>query len=86
VREELEEKRDRRAEEQASDYGKVESGVLAAVNDVAREFSQAEGELSTEVKESAEKNEEGAEENKRAAEIAERVHSRILPLNNQMDF
>jgi len=72
--EEPEEERECNAEEEASDDGKVERGVLAAVDDVAGEAAQAEGELVTEVKKSAKKNEESSEEEKRAAEFAERVH------------
>jgi hypothetical protein len=55
VGEKPEKKREDRAEEQASNDGKVKGGVLAAVDDVAGEFSKTKGELATEVKESADK-------------------------------
>jgi len=41
------------ADEEAGDDGKVEGGVFAAMNDVAGEAAQAEGETGAEVKESA---------------------------------
>jgi hypothetical protein len=65
-------------EEQASDDGKVKGGVFAAVDDVAGEAAEAEGELGAEVKNSAGKDQESAEEKERATEFAKRVHSTIL--------
>jgi hypothetical protein len=79
VRDEPEEKRERDTEEQTGDDGKVESGVFAAVNDVAGQFSEAEGKLVSEIEKSPEKNEKTCEEKKRAAEFTERVHEVILP-------
>lgn len=45
-----EEERERGAEEKAGDDGEVERGVFAAVNDVAGQSAQAEGELVPEIK------------------------------------
>jgi hypothetical protein len=53
VGEEPEKKREDRAEEQASDDGKVKSRVFAAMDDVAGKFSKTKRELAAEVKESA---------------------------------
>jgi hypothetical protein len=78
VGEEPEKERKREAKHKASDNGKVESGVFAAMNDVAGKLSQAEGELVAEIQKSADKNEKCSKEKKRAAEIAERVHEVIL--------
>jgi hypothetical protein len=72
---EPEEEGERSAEEKASDDGKVESGVFAAVNDVPREFAQAKGEFATEIEKAAKKDEKAAEKEQRAAEFAKRVHS-----------
>jgi len=52
--------------------------VFAVVDDVAGQFSQAEGELVPKVKKSAEKDEESAGEKERAAEFAKRIHGKIL--------
>lgn len=52
--------------------------MFAAVNDVARQSSQAKGELVPEVKKNTNQNEECSKEDKRAAEFAERFHRRIL--------
>ncbi|HEY6946768.1 MAG TPA: hypothetical protein VI431_16645, partial [Candidatus Acidoferrum sp.] len=69
----------RGAQEKAGDDRKVERRVFAAVNYVAGQFSQAEGELVAKVQKSADKNEEGAKENKRTAEMTQRIHRLILP-------
>jgi hypothetical protein len=53
--------------------------VFAAVDDIAGEFSQAEGEFSAKVKNSANKDEESAENEEGAAEFAKWVHPGILP-------
>jgi hypothetical protein len=50
VRDEPEEKGERDTEEQTGDDGKVESGVFAAVNDVAGQFSQAEWQFVPKIK------------------------------------
>ena len=66
------------AEQQAGDDGKVEGGVFAAVDDVAGEATQSEGEFSTEVEKCAYDDKETAENEKRAAEFADRFHRNIL--------
>lgn len=86
MRDEPEEERERNAEEKTSDNGKVKRRVFAAVNDVAGEFSQAEGELVSEIEKSSEKDEKNAEQKKRAAEFAERVHEVILPEGASKSF
>lgn len=77
--EEPEKKRNSDAQKKASDDGKVKSGVFAAMHDVARKFSQAEGELVAEVQKGADKNKKCSKEKKSAAEIAKRLHEAILP-------
>jgi hypothetical protein len=79
VGEKPEKKREDRAEEQASNDGKVKGGVLAAVDDVAGEFSKTKGELATEIKETAYEREQPRQEEKGAAEFSERIHDWILP-------
>lgn len=79
VGEEPEKERNSDAQKKARDDGEVKSGVFAAMHDVARKFSQAEGELVTEVQKGADKNKKCSKEKKRAAEIAERLHEGILP-------
>jgi len=71
-----EEERKTEAEEEARDDGEVEDGVLAAVNDVAGEFSEPEGKLSTEVQKRADRDEEAAKEEEHTAEFAERIHEK----------
>ena len=53
MREEPEEEREADAEEQAGDDREVESGVFAAMDDVAGEAAEAEGEFTAEVKKRA---------------------------------
>ena len=65
--------------DKAGDDGKVERGVFAAVNDVAGQFSQAEGEFAAKIEESTDKNQKAAEKEERAAEFARRIHEVILP-------
>ena len=74
-----EEERECGAEDKTGDDREVERGVFAAVDDIAGEFSQAEGEFPAKVKKSANKDEESAENEKGAAEFAKRVHPGILP-------
>src|ERR1700674_128821 len=78
VGDEPEEERESDANEEASDDGKVKGGVFAAVDDVPRKSSEAEGEFASEIEKSADKNQEAAEEEKRTAEFAERVHRSSL--------
>jgi hypothetical protein len=79
VGEEPEKERNSDAQKKARDDGEVKSGVFAAMHDVARKFSQAEGELVAEVQKGADKNKKCSKEEKRAAEITERLHEAILP-------
>jgi hypothetical protein len=79
VGEEPEKERKSDAQKKASDDGKVKSGVFAAMNDVARKLSQAEGKLAPKVQKGADKNKKYSKEKKSAAEIAERLHEVILP-------
>jgi hypothetical protein len=53
--------------------------VFAAIDDVAGESSQAEGEFSAKEKKSANKDKESTENEEGAAELAKRVHPGILP-------
>jgi hypothetical protein len=53
--------------------------VFAAVDDIARETAETEGEFSAKVKKSANGDQKAAEEKQCAPEFAERVHPRILP-------
>jgi hypothetical protein len=48
-----EEQREAKAEDEAGNDGEIEGGVFTAVDDVAREFTEAEGEFGAEVQESA---------------------------------
>ena len=75
VREDPEEQRESGAKDKAGDDREVESGVFAAVDDVAREAAEAQWEFSAEVKQSADKDQEGAENEEGAAEFAEGIHS-----------
>jgi len=50
--------------------------VFAAVDDVARETAEAQGELAAKVKESADNDQEDAKNEEHAAEFAEGVHER----------
>jgi hypothetical protein len=76
--EEPEEEGKRGAENEASNDGEIESGVFAAMDDVAGEFSEAEGEFGAEVEERADEDKRRAEQEKRAAEIAEGIHKESL--------
>lgn len=53
VGEEPEEKRKNSAQNEASDDGEIERGVFAAVDDVAGQSAEAEGEFGAEVEERA---------------------------------
>lgn len=61
MREEPEEKRETKAENEASHDGEIEGGMFTAVDDVAGKFSQAEGESCAEVEERADDGEQAAE-------------------------
>jgi hypothetical protein len=78
VGEEPEEEGEAEAQEEAGDDGEVDGGVLAAIDDIAGEAAQAEGEFAGEVEKRAHGDEESAGEEEEAAEVAERVHKEIL--------
>ena len=64
------------AKDEAGDDRKVEGGVFAAVDDVAREAAEAQGELAAEVKERAEEDQEDAKNEEHTAEFAEGIHEK----------
>lgn len=76
MRDEPEKQRNNDADNQAGDDWEVERSVFAAVNDVARQLSQAKWKFVPPIKESTNQGEEPSEEDKRAAEFAQRVHLR----------
>jgi hypothetical protein len=83
VGEEPEEKRQSEAEDEAGDDGEIESGVFAAVDDVAGEAAEAEGETAAEVKQGAGDGNDGAEDEEGAAEFAEGIHECIVARRNE---
>jgi len=76
VGEEPKQERQAEAENEASNNREIERGVFAAMDDVAREAAETQGEFSAKVKQRADENEETAEEEERAAEFAEGIHER----------
>jgi hypothetical protein len=76
--EEPEEEGERGAEHEASDNGEIESGVFAAVDDIAGKFAEAERKFSAEEKKSTEDGEESSEEEEGAAEFTEGMHTESL--------
>ncbi len=76
--EEPEEERKGGAEEEARDDREVESGVFAAMDDVAGEAAEAQRKFSAEVEKSADQYEEGAENQESAAEFAEGIHKKKI--------
>lgn len=52
--------------------------MLATMDDVAGEFSQAKGEFATEIEKSADEDEEATEEEEHAAEFAKGIHEWIV--------
>jgi len=79
MRNEPEEEREHETYDKAGNDRKVERGVFAAVDDVAGQFSQAEGEFAAKIEESTDKNQKAAEKEERAAEFTEGIHEVILP-------
>ena len=77
--EEPEKQREKGAEKQAGNDGKVESSVFAAMDDVAGQSSKTKGELAAKVEENADERKQPAQEEEGAAEFAERLHDWILP-------
>jgi hypothetical protein len=78
VGEEPEEKRQSQAERETRDDGEIESGVFAAVNDVARKAAEAQRESRAEVKEGADDGKHAPENEEGASEFAEGVHEGIV--------
>ena len=78
VVEEPEEEREGGAEKEAGDDREVKSRVFAAMQDVAGEAAEMEGEFATEKEKSACEDEEATEEKKSAAEFARGVHGGIV--------
>jgi len=79
VGEDPKEEREGGAEYEAGDDWKVEGGVFTAMDDVAREAAEAEGEFATKVEKSTGEDKEAAEQQESAAEFAKGVHGGILP-------
>jgi hypothetical protein len=52
--------------------------MFAAMDDVAGEFAEAEGEFGAEIEKSADDYEDGAQKEKSAAEVTERIHEGII--------
>jgi len=73
-----EEKTEGDAEKQASDNRKVKGGVLPAVNDVARELAEAEGQFAIEVEKCADSNEYRTQGEESAAKFTKGFHIGIL--------
>jgi len=63
---------------QTSDNWKIKGGVLAAMNDVAGQPPNSEGESAAEIKNSADDGEKSAQEEEAAAELAYRIHKIII--------
>ncbi len=79
MREEPEEQRESGAEDQAGDDGEVESGVFAAVDDIAREAAETKRKFTAEIEKGTNRDEESAENKESATEFAKSVHPGILP-------
>jgi len=78
VGEEPEEQRKAKAEEEASDDGKVERSMLAAMDDVSGKFAEAERQSRVEIQNCAENKQQAPEEEQGAAKFAERIHRNII--------
>ena len=74
VGEEPEEEREAEAQYEAGDDGEVESGVFAAMDDIAGEISETRREFSAEIEEGAEQHKKTTEKKDDAAEFAEGIH------------
>ena len=64
-----EQERKGEAENEAGDDGEIEGGVFAAVDDVAGETAEAEGEFAAEIEKRAEDDKKAAEKEQSAAEF-----------------
>ncbi len=78
VREEPEDERKGETENDTGDDREIKRGVFAAVDDVAGEFTEAEGKLAAEIKQRADDSEERSEDEKGAAKFAEGIHYDII--------
>jgi hypothetical protein len=76
--EEPEEQRKPKAEEEAGDDREIESGVLAAVEDIAGNAAKTQRKSSTEVEKCADEDEEPSQNEEGAAKITERIHRTSL--------
>jgi len=76
--EQPEEKRKTSAEDEAGDDRKIEGGALATVDDIAREFSQTQGEPAAEIQDRAGDDHHRAKQHQETAEIARWIHSWIV--------
>jgi len=65
---------DEHADDQARDEREIESAVLAAMDDVARQATEAEGKFAAEVEKHTDDDKNGAQNEQRAAELLERFH------------
>lgn len=83
MREEPEEEREGGAEKEAGDDGKMDGGVFATVDDVARKAAESEGKPPAKIKNRAQNDDESSEHEEGAAEFARGVHSGILPSSRQ---
>jgi hypothetical protein len=78
VVDEPQEKRKRDTDNEAGHDRKVERGVFTAVDDVAWEAAEAEGQLVAEIKSGSDDHEQGANNQEGAAELAKRIHEVII--------
>lgn len=79
---EPEEKGESGAEQERSDDGEVDRDAFAAVDDVAGEAAEAEGELAVKIEQDAEEDEQAAKEEQDTAELAEWIHGTIIEDEN----
>jgi hypothetical protein len=73
-----EEKREAKAEDQASHDRKVEGRVFAAVNDIARETAEAKRQASAKVQHRPSGQKQGSENQEGPSELAQGIHFPIL--------
>jgi hypothetical protein len=74
MRKKPEDEGESKAEDEASDDGKVKRGVLAAMDDVTGQTAKAKWKLTAEEKQSTNEDEKATKNQKRAAEFAEGRH------------
>ncbi|MGC1617186.1 MAG: hypothetical protein WA765_01730 [Candidatus Acidiferrum sp.] len=78
VRHEPEEEGEDEAKKEAGDDGEIKGRMFAAMDDIAGKFTEAEGEISAEIKQRADDREERSEDEKDAAKFAKRIHDNII--------